>query len=195
MLNFYFRKYCLVHAKPSILEIEVQDDEMKQYQSPINMGILTKDVMCTDIFPKALVPNEKGCYKLLQKGTSIFVYDKPVCASSAKESDFNSSMVVKSIPGLDLQPLPFEKQFVVPKVLNRGNHFLHAYESGLRDIQGGKTATEAIHLHVTGMFESELEEAKQKTTTEIEIFKHTFERVVGPFVELCELTTNNILLP
>ena len=39
------------------------------------------------------------------------------------------------------------------------------------------------------------QKTKQKTTKEIEIFKHTFERVVGPFVELHELTTNNILLP
>ena len=159
------------------------------------MGKSTKDTMCTDAFPKALVPNEEGYYKRLRKGTYIFVYDHPVCATNARESYFNDSIVVNSISGLDLQPLPFEKQFVVPKVLSRANHFLHAYESGVTDIQGGKTATEAIHLHVTGMFLTVVEEAKEKATDEMEIFDHTFERVVGPFVELHEVVANSILLP
>ena len=194
MLYFYFRKYCLVHAKPAILEIEVQDAEMKKCPVFIKMGKSTEEEMCMDIFPKALVPNEEGHYRKLRKGTYIFVYDNPLKASDIKGSYFNDSILVNSIPELNLQPLPFGKQFVPPKVLSRANHFLHAYESCRRDIQGGKTATEAIDLHVTGMFLSVVEEAKQNTTDETDIIEHTFSRVVGPFVEVHEVTANSILL-
>ena len=176
------------------MEIEVQDAEMKKCPAFIKRGESTEEEMCMDIFPKALVPNEEGHYRKLQKGTYIFVYDNPMKASDIKGSYFNDSILVNSIPELNLQPLPFGKKFVPPKALSRANHFLYAYESCRKDIQGGKTATEAIDLHMTGMIQSAVEEAKENTTNEIEIFEHTFSIVVGPIVELQENTANSILL-
>ena len=45
------------------------------------------------------------------------------------------------------------------------------------------------------MIQSVVEEAKQKATDETDIIEHIFARVVGPFVEVHEVTANGILLP
>ena len=195
MLYFYFRKYCLVYAKPAILEIKVPDREMVMCQSPINMGISTKDVMCTDIFPKALVPDEEGYYKKIKDGAYIFVHKDPVSASSVKGSSFSDSMVI-SVPKLTLEPVPAIREFVPPKVLNCGNLFQQAYEKGIKDIEEKNlTAAEAICRHVSDIFQDKATEiAKLQQMPEKEIFEHTFYKVVGPFVATHELSGNDILL-